>query len=139
MIKKKIIFLSLSFSVALFILTFWYRGSCSGVEWCKRNWTTINAIREALFVFPIVFIIAFGTRGVLDSIIQKWARFTYLFIPAIWLFVFYKNTHFYGGLGIAGVVNRAFDDLLLAVFLGLYFFISLFLIITKSLQLRKKN
>lgn len=137
MIKKNMLFLSSVGSLLLLGLIYLPVGDyCYSHNWCQKILDLRGFIGPSLAIFPIILLFSLITYKMRDEVFNSWKKFSIWYVPIFILLAFIMANQSHGG-DFSGVVSGWFNTIILLFFLGLFFIISLILIISKHFSSKK--
>ena len=109
----------------------------------SHHWTNsilwlLNMIGFNIFLFPVILFFSLLTYKMRNEIFEYWVKFSRWYIPIYIIFTYIVTNLFSDGQGFASVVRGWFGLVILSFFLIIFSLISLILIISKHLSIKKK-
>lgn len=139
MTMKKIIFLGSGAGFILYLIVMFLRDYCFVRGHCRGLWYFLaphtDSIESFLFLFPFIFLFSLITHKMREEVFRAWFNFAKWWIPISIFLTLIMPGGSGGGFGIPSIFDKEFLAFVLA---ALFIIISLIIIITKSLKLRKK-
>jgi preprotein translocase subunit SecG len=111
---------------------------CGGMSDCYdkySNYEELGALTSILSIFFFFISVILFARLKSEAIFKSWKIFTYWWLPLSALFILSAPSSGGGSIGIGGGIDR---EIVTWWFAGLFFIISLILIIYKSIKLKGK-
>jgi hypothetical protein len=137
MTKRQIFWISLVptiISVLLVLLTDSLYDICIARGYCWGLWDFLEVVGPIILLFPIIFLFSLLTYKLHDEIFRSWLRFAYWWVPLSIVVTLILSVGSQGG-GF-GMPNLLPAEGVVAFFEGVFFIISLIIIIQKYFATR---